>query len=453
MTVLFFDHTARMGGGEISLFNLVTHVDRSKIEPVVVLASDGELRERLRAAGIEVHVLRLDESVTEVRKDSLSSTRAVSFAQVSQIARYIWRLRGFMRARGAEIVHANSLKADLIAAVAARLCGVPVIWHVRDRIADDYLPPLATRVFRLLCRVLPNFVIVNSNATLATLEIPRQRRARVIYNGVVHDGLPPEEFEEDPRSLRGRPQPNQNGAAANATTVTPITVPSEKGTQRREAELLIGLVGRISPWKGQDIFLRAADEVIKKFPRARFQIIGAPLFGEEDYEKEIRDLCDELELNDNVEWLGFRRDVPQLISKLDLLVHASKTGEPFGQVVVEAMMASKPVVATAGGGIPEIVLDGQTGYLVPMNDAPAMADAIVRVLDDASNAQKMGERGRKRAREHFAIGRTANKISRVYDHLLVSQSNWRRRKRSLRSTSLGFVLGVFATLWWLKRRL
>ncbi len=447
MTVLFFDHTARMGGGEISLFNLVTHVDRSKIEPVVVLASDGELRDRLRAVGIEVHVLSLDESVTEVRKDTLSSTRAVSLGQISQILRYIWRLRGFMRARGAEIVHANSLKADVIAAIAARLCGIPVIWHVRDRIADDYLPPLATRMFRLLCRVLPDFVIVNSNATLATLEIPRQKRARVIYNGVVHDGLPPEEFEEDPTLLRGRPQPNSNGEAIKAPA------PIENGEQKQNTDPLIGLVGRISPWKGQDVFLRAGVEVIKKFPTARFQIIGAPLFGEEDYEREVRALCKELGMDDYVEWTGFRRDVPQLISKLDLLVHASKTGEPFGQVVVEAMMASKPVVATAGGGIPEIVIDGQTGYLVPMNDAHEMAEAIVRVLDDAPNAQRMGERGRKRAREHFAIGRTANKISRVYDHLVMSRNNWRRRKRTLRSASLGFVLGIVATAWWLKRRL
>ena len=119
-TVLFFDHTARMGGGEVSLFNLVTHIDRTQIEPVVVLASEGELRDRLRAAGVEVHVLPLGESVTEVRKDSLSSTKAVSLSQIGQIARYIWRLRGFMRARGAKIVHANSLKADLIAAFAAR---------------------------------------------------------------------------------------------------------------------------------------------------------------------------------------------------------------------------------------------------------------------------------------------------------------------------------------------
>ena len=424
--VLFFDHTARMGGGEVSLFNLVTNIDRTKIEPVVVLASDGELREKLRAAGVEVHVLPLGESVIEVRKDSLSSARAVSGAQLKQLLVYIWRLRGFMRARGAQIVHANSLKADLIAAAAARLAGIPIIWHVRDRIAEDYLPPLAARVFRLLCRTIPTFVIVNSNATLQTLELPRKRRARVIYNGVVHDGLPPEEFDAIPPE---------------------VEVTSDWGEQP-----LIGLVGRISPWKGQDIFLRAAARVVQRFPRAKFQIIGSPLFGEEEYEREVRALCTELGLDASVEWTGFRRDVPQLVSKLDLLVHASKTGEPFGQVVVEAMMAGKPVVATNGGGVPEIVMDGETGLLVPMNDAPAMATAILEVLGDPAMAQKMGQRGNVRAREHFSITRTSHKIGRVYDHLLLSQVQWTRRKRALRWISLGFALGIGAASWLLRSR-
>jgi len=414
-TVLFFDHTARMGGGEVSLFNLVTHLDRARIEPVVVLASDGELRHKLRAAGVEVHVLPLDETVTEVRKGSLSSAKAISLGQVGQIARYVWRLRNFMRARGARIVHANSLKADFLAALAGRLSGIPVIWHVRDRIADDYLPPLATRAFRALCRFLPTFVIVNSHATLATLELPRQRRARVIYNGVVHDGLPLEEFLSAATAQ----------AAANAVAGAP----------------LIGLVGRISPWKGQDIFLRAAAEVIRTFPGARFQIIGAPLFGEEEYESEVRALCTELGLDEGVEWLGFRRDVPQLVAKLDLLVHASKTGEPFGQVVVEAMMAGKPVVATDGGGIPEIVLDGDTGFLVPMGDAPAMARAIERVLHDPAAARQMGARGLARAREYFSISRTSGKITRVYEHLLLHEADAKRRESAFGWAALGFIAG------------
>ncbi len=408
--ILFFDHTAKMGGGEISLFNLVTHLDRKRFEPVVVLAQDGELREKLARIGVEVHVLPLDAGVAEVRKDSLVGARAVPWGQVAQIARYVWQLSLFLRARGADVVHANSLKADILGALAARLAGVPVIWHVRDRIDEDYLPGAATRAFRLACRFLPSFVVVNSMATLETLHLPPSKRARVLYNGVVHDGLPPADFEH-----------------AVPSPAHPPDAP------------VIALVGRISPWKGQDIFLQAAAQVVKRFPRARFQIIGAPLFGESDYETEVRALCTRLGLDSNVEWLGFRRDVPDLIAGCDLLVHASKTGEPFGQVVVEAMMSSRPVVATRGGGIPEIVLDGETGYLVPMNDAPAMGHAILAVLDSPEQAHQMGQSGAARAISKFTIQRTASKIEGVYDFILAGQHLAANRKQLL-----WIVVGAFA---------
>jgi len=411
--ILFFDHTAKMGGGEVSLFNLVTHLDRRKFEPIVVLAQEGELREKLSRVGVEVHVLPLDSDVGEVRKDSLVSARAVSWGQIAQIALYVWRLSRFLRARGAQIVHANSLKADVLGAFAARLAGVPIIWHVRDRIADDYLPLTATRGFRFACRFMPSFLIVNSRATMETLHLPPSRRARVLYNGVVHDGLPPDEFPE-----------------VSGTVGDDHSAP------------VIALVGRISPWKGQDVFLQAAAEVVKEFPDARFQIIGAPLFGEEDWEHEVRALCTSLGLDASVEWLGFRRDVPALVAGCDLLVHASKTGEPFGQVVVEAMMAARPVVATRGGGIPEIVMDGETGLLVPMNDAPSMAGAIMEMLRDPQRARDMGRSGQARAHSTFTIERTAAKVERVYDFMLARQLRVTRWKQMLVFLGVGFALGT-----------
>lgn len=428
-TILFFDHTSKMGGGEISLLNLVTHLDRTRFEPVVVLATDGPLREKLSVAGVETHVLPLSPAVSEVRKDSLTGPRAISWRQGVEIARYTWRLRAFARARGAQILHTNSLKADIIGALAGRLGGLPVIWHVRDRIADDYLPSAATRAFRLLCRILPHYVVVNSAATLETLQLPAQRRARVIYNGIVHDGLLlMAEIEEDLNQVAKAPGKVQSGSGA---------APNGAGAP------CIGLVGRISPWKGQDVFLRAAALVRAKHPDAHFQIIGAPLFGEEEYEKELHQLAARLELGSSVEWLGFRSDVPHLVSQMTMLVHASKTGEPFGQVVVEAMMAGRPVVATNGGGIPEIVVEGQTGLLVPMGDVDSMARAMLRLLDDPEAARAMGQAGRRRATENFTIARTVAKVSRLYEEVLHDRKDrWKPRWHLISLLGLGVLLVV-----------
>jgi glycosyltransferase involved in cell wall biosynthesis len=179
-----------------------------------------------------------------------------------------------------------------------------------------------------------------------------------------------------------------------------------------------GLIGRISPWKGQHIFLRAAEKVHQRYPETRFLIIGAPLFGEEAYEAEIHKLTETLHLDEAVQFTGFCTDVPERIAALDVVVHASTSGEPFGQVIIEGMAAAKPVIATNGGGVPEIVEEGVTGLLVPMGDASAMSEAMIRLLNNPEEAAAMGRQGRKRVEEAFMIQRTAAEMRTVFESVL-----------------------------------
>ncbi len=185
----------------------------------------------------------------------------------------------------------------------------------------------------------------------------------------------------------------------------------EPGTKLRVPSSEIGLVGRISPWKGQHIFIRAAALVHQRFREARFFIIGAALFGEDQYEQEIRRLPGELGIEGIVEFSGFRSDVKQAIAELDLVVHASTQGEPFGQVIIEGMAAGKPVVATDGGGVPEIVEDGHTGILVPMGNVQAMADAICQILAHPVTGPSHGRSGAPADCQplHTAADRTASR--------------------------------------------
>jgi glycosyltransferase involved in cell wall biosynthesis len=387
--VLYVDHTAALGGGEIALLNLVRNVDPGRYQPVVLLFAEGDLADKLRRAGIECHVLPVDASVLHTRKDSIGVGSLLRAGLLLGTIRHVLRVARFIRRNDVALVHANSLKADVIGGLAARLARRPLIWHVRDRIAGDYLPGPVVAAFRLLAKFVPTRVVANSGATLATLR-PR------------HDG-------GDRRSQRYTVVHDGTEAGAD---------PVEAAPAGPAAGPLVGIVGRISPWKGQHVFLRAAAEVHRRFPPARFQIIGSALFSEQAYEQEVRTLCTQLGLDGVVEFTGFRSDVPDLIGRLDVLVHASTTGEPFGQVVIEGMAAAKPVVATNGGGVPEIVQDGGTGLLVPMGDPAAMADAIARLLADPDLRRRMGRAGRQRVLEHFTIQRTAEGVQRVYDALL-----------------------------------
>jgi glycosyltransferase involved in cell wall biosynthesis len=385
--VLLFDHTAQLGGGEIALLDLIRFFDRSRVTPIVVLGSDGPLADRLRGLA-DLHILEISPGVLHTRKDTLGSSSVVQLKTALQISAYVLRLIDFIHAYNIELIHTNSLKADILGGVAGKLTQTPVIWHIRDRITDDYLPKAAVKVMRKLCRTVPDFIIGNSAATIETLDLMGTRPSLAVSSGV------------DIRAYQ------QAG------------VSSANDASNPDREIKIGLVGRICPWKGQHIFLQAAAEVHKRFPRTRFQIIGAALFKEQQYEEEMRDLARTLGLEHAVEFTGFRNDVPDLMRGLDILVHASTTGEPFGQVIVQGMAAGKPVVATNGGGVPEIVLNGTTGFLVPMADVPAMSSAICTLLDAPEMAAAMGSAGKMRVLEHFTIERSARKVEAAYAEVL-----------------------------------
>lgn len=390
--VLYIDHTAEIGGGEIALLNLVRNIDSRKVAPIVLLFADGPLVERIRPYA-ETHVLKLESRVAKIGKDSLGWKSLLKFKSAWVTLRHVFMVTRFAKWAQIEIVHTNSLKSDVIGGIAGRFAGIPVIWHVRDRIETDYLPLPVVKVFRFLCRTVPDFVIANSTATLGTLHLMGKRTGLAIASGidtsvftdVVHDGC----------EIDGR-------------------IPKDS----QEKEIYIGLIGRISPWKGQHIFIEAASLLHAEFPSVKFQIIGAPLFAEREYEQQLHELCERLGVVEVIEFVGFVENVSRRIAQLDIVVHASTSGEPFGQVIIEGMAEQKPVVATNGGGVPEIVEDGVTGLLVPMGDAVAMANAIKFLLKNPLIAKEMGARGRERALSQFTIQMTARKVEAVYDHVL-----------------------------------
>jgi glycosyltransferase involved in cell wall biosynthesis len=363
---------------------LIRHLDRAKIQHRLLLFEDGPIAESLRP-DTEVYILPLSDDIRDARKEELSSGWLNSLGKLKTLSVFILRLSRTIGNLDVDIVHTNSLKADILGGIAGRLARKRVIWHVRDRIADDYLPSRTVRIFRRLARWIPHAIIANSNATLETLHLSPEYGQKSKVATVVHDGF---DFAELP-----------------------------SGEAVPQGSLVVGLVGRISPWKGQDVFLNAIHEIHGEFPEARFQVVGSALFGEEAYESRLRALSTELGLDGCVEFCGFVRDIQKHIAKLDLLVHASTIPEPFGQVIIEGMAAGKPVIASRGGGAMEIVVDGVSGVLVTMNDSKALAAAMRELLGDAAMRLRLGAGGRERVQDSFRIELTAAKIGQVYSEL------------------------------------
>lgn len=386
--ILFVDHTASLGGGELALLALVRQLDRSRFEPVVLLFSHGPLEVELRSIA-ETHVLSLATELANSRKDTVGIS-ALPWNTLLEITRFLLRLRRTVEDLRPSLIYTNSLKADLLGGLVARYLRIPLIWHIRDRIEPDYLPSLAVRGLRLASRLIPDAVIANSRTTLLTLHLPERTDASVIPSGI---HLAP--FIE---------------ASAGAESLGEALAAGH--------EVRIGVIGRICAWKGQDVFLRAAALVHSAFPTTRFLVIGAPLFGEKEDERNLRSLCQSIGLQNKVTFTGFQRDMPAAVAGLHVLVHASTIPEPFGQVIVQGMAAAKPVVATRGGGPSEIITDGETGFLIDRGDAQAMADTIQFILTHPEIAHTAARRGQHSVRSRYDIETTTHTTERLFWKLL-----------------------------------
>ncbi|HEY2652952.1 MAG TPA: glycosyltransferase family 4 protein [Solirubrobacteraceae bacterium] len=340
LKVVYLDHVARLSGGEIALLRLLPGLDG--VSRHVILAEDGPLVQQLHLAGISSEILPFTERARDLHRDELGRGLAPA-AVTAATAAYVVRLACRLRRLHADVVHANSLKAGVYGSLASRLARVPMVWHVRDRISTDYLPRPAAILVRSMIRRLPTVVLANSEATMATLGA---RTLASVPHFVIPDPLP------------GVPvQPSPNGGP-----------------------LVYGLVGRLAPWKGQDLFLRA---FARAFPtgQERAVLVGGALFGEDDYADELPRLAEKLGIADRVEFRGHRRDVWDELSRLDVLVHTSVTPEPFGLVILEGMVAGVPVIAAGAGGPAEILQHDVTGILYEPSNEAELAESMRRLGD------------------------------------------------------------------------
>ncbi len=377
--VVYLDHCALDSGAEIALVRMVEALGAT-VRPHAILAEDGPLRPRLVEAGADVEVLPMTEGARGLSKDAVQPAR-LPLAALLHVVVYVGRLALRLRQLRPDVVHTNSLKAALYGGVAGRLAGVPVVWHARDYVDSSYLPGPAVRLVRLAAWLLPTAVVANSAATLDSLRLPARARRKA---AVVADP-----FE--------RVSPVHQREAA-----------SQPG-------LRVGMVGRLAPWKGQHVFIEAFARARPSGPD-RAVVIGSAMFGEDDYEQTLRELVAKLGLEDRVELAGFRSDVEAELADLDVLVHASVSPEPFGQVVVEGLAAGLAVVASDAGGPAEIIRPGVDGLLCPPGDVDALAEALDRLLGDAELRGALGAAGRARA-ESYAPKVIAPEMLEVYSRI------------------------------------
>jgi glycosyltransferase involved in cell wall biosynthesis len=343
------------GGGQWSLYYLLKHLNKDRFHPVVLCPDEGELAEKMKAIGAEVIFLKTGRLRSP---NPYTIKKLISIIKEKEIA----------------LIHTDSTTETFYAGIAARIMKVPLIWHIRARdgewLLDRILSALSTKLILVADAVRTRFKSTN------------KRKAPTIYNGIDL-----EEFD---------------------SSAAPLSVRKEFNIDNDT--VLLACIGRIEEKKGQEYLVAA----MKHAADVKLILAGR---ADETYLKRIKTMCDELGVSDRVIFAGQRDDIPALLRSSDILAFPTLT-EAFSRVILEAMAAAKPVIATDTGGNPEAVTDTVTGYIVRTKDPEALAEKIRNLVQNEERKNQMGTAGRRMVEEKYDIRNIVRQIEDEYIEVL-----------------------------------
>ena len=362
MSFLFLTHSAALAGAELRLIRLVAGLAP---DAAVLAMEEGPLVDALRARNLPVDVLPLDGAVRLVRREAGIAGAA---RLLPRLAKLIPRLAAHRAAHAVTV--AFSQKSFVAAALSQSLIRRPLVWGLNDIISGEHFSTSMRRLGVTLANRTVRRVVVNSTATGKAFVAAGGRPDLPL---VIHPGIDLQGFR--------RPSSPEGGVAPGS------------GSRR----LRVGCFGRLAPWKGQEVLLRA----LMDLPEVEAWIVGAAQFGEAGYARQLEQLAADLDLADRVRFLGHQDGVASLMAACDVVAHTSTAPEPFGQVIVEGLACARPVIATAAGGALEIIEHDVNGLLVPPADVEALATALRRLVLDPVARRRLAAAGARSA-GHFS---------------------------------------------------
>lgn len=365
-----YPHT--MGGLHAVVLQLGRGLRTRGWNPIIICPEEGAFVEVARAANLPVLVSEPGTAWRVYGRGDRTASYLLSPRRGWQLVRYWVKLARELRRQEVSLLHCNDYRAVMLAAPAARLAGIPVVWHMHGFVAS--------RAVNLAAAMLVTRVAAVSRGMLGYLRVPAFIRRRFC---VIHNGLE--------------------------------TLP-ELAPTRDLSKPIVLAVGTLHPRKGYETLIRAFAKISAQCPEAECHIIGGE-FGDGSYARMLRDLAERERVANRVRFRGYSAEVAAEMAQCAILAIPSKV-EAFGMVAIEAMAAGKPVVAARTGGLQDIVEHGKTGFLVAPGDADDLGRRLAELLSDRQRAAQMGEAGRERVRRNFTSGEMISVFIRLYRSLL-----------------------------------
>ncbi|NEZ60023.1 glycosyltransferase [Adonisia turfae] len=386
MKILFLDQSGKLGGAELCLADIAQQFSTTSL---VGVFAEGTFPDYLHQNNIPIKILA--DQALQVQK---ASGLLAGLKNLNRLIPLIIRVAQLSKQY--DVIYANTQKALVVGALASILSGRPFVYHLHDIVSPDHFSSVNRRIIITLANRAA-FVIANSHASCeAFIQAGgRADRVHVVYNG----------FRlEDYADCSSQQEFSKGEMVSELSDLTEGISP-----------FLVGHFSRLSPWKGQHVLIEALqhcpENVVAVF-------IGDALFGEQDYVQQLHQQIQGLNLEHRIKFLGFRSDIPQLMAACDLVTHTPTAPEPFGRVIVEAMLCGTPVVAAAAGGAVELIDHGQTGWLTPPGDAEKLADIISTCQDQSSQAKALAQKAQAQAGQRFNLETTNDQISQLLSEMI-----------------------------------
>ncbi|WP_353073459.1 glycosyltransferase family 4 protein [Tunturiibacter gelidoferens] len=369
MKILHIISSGGMYGAEAVILNMSRTLNESSHSSILGVFSNSanpnlQLHEVAIAQGIDSHLIscagQIDRTVPASIRELIARTNA-------------------------DIVHAHGYKADIYSYFALRQSAVPLISTCHTWYDNDLAVSLYGRADRFVLRSYAAVVAVSEEVSQRLLKAGvRKDRVHIVRNGI--DLRPFDNASPLLRSVSSQDQP-------------PI----------------VGLVGRLATEKGVDIFLRAAARVLVELPSTKFVVVG-----EGPDREQLELLINELQIRRNVSMLGRRDDMPSVYASLDIMVSASRQ-EGLPIAILEGMASSLPIIATAVGAVPTVILDGRTGVLIPAENVETLASEIIKLLPNQTRRQNLGSAAKKLVEEEFSAQRMTADYLRIYEQAIATK--------------------------------
>lgn len=370
-------HSSEWSGYEQGLYELLIRWNRHPT-PIVYMLEEGILSRKLREQGIVVRVEAWDGKRSE-SDNQLQKERTNRLSR--GLLRYAGKLSEAFKLDQIECVHVSmsSLRTAVYGSLAAKLASIPLVWYIEKSVIAPNRSWTSMMIMRKATRYVPNGIMVNSLSTLTSLKLPLKLmdRVQLIYPG--YSGL-------YGRSIEVSPDP---------------------------AYITILIVGRLTEWKGQHLLLAVARAFLTDH-KVRFWLTGA----EEHEDRIFREMLEyQIRMNGltNISLLGEVDNLQRVIQQADILLYTNVSAEPINQVILQAMAAGIPLIASNIGGQKEVIRDGESGVLYPPGDIGALRRSIRWMINHPEEREEMGLKGLQRVKNHFAIEVSVKRILDYYE--------------------------------------